>query len=63
MLTDRSARLLNLRDYGLRVGLPADIVIVNADAPEQAIAEIAQPVAAFRRGRQTMEWHPPALLR
>jgi cytosine deaminase len=63
MLTDRSARLLNQRDYGIQVGLPADIVVVNAQTPEQAIAEIAQPVAAFKRGAQTMEWRPPELLR
>ena len=63
MLTDRSAQLLNRRDYGLQVGLPADIVVINAQTPEQAVAEIAQPVAAFKRGRQTMEWRPPTLLR
>jgi cytosine deaminase len=63
MLTDRSARLLNLRDYGLEVGYPADIVIIDAEAPEQAIAEIAQPVAAFKRGAQTAVWRPPELMR
>ncbi len=63
MLTDRSARLLNLADYGFAVGRPADIVIVNAESPEQAIAEIAQPLAVFKRGRQTVMWHPPQLLR
>jgi cytosine deaminase len=63
MLTDRSARLLNLQDYGLAVGRPADIVVINASSPEQAIAEIAQPVAAFKGGRQTVAWAPPELLR
>jgi cytosine/creatinine deaminase len=63
MLTDRSARLLNLRDYGLNVGSPADIVIINAQTPEQAIAEIAQPVAAFKGGVQTVVWHPAQLLK
>jgi cytosine deaminase len=63
MLTDRSARLLNLADYGFAVGRPADIVIVNAESPEQAIAEIAQPLAVFKHGRQTVVWHPPQLLR
>src|SRR6266700_2371863 len=58
MLTHRSARLLNLRDYGFAVGRPADIVIVNAESPEQAIAEIAQPLAVFKHGRQTVMWHP-----
>jgi cytosine deaminase len=63
MLTGRSARLLNLEDYGFAVGKAADVVIINAQSPEQAIAEIAQPLAAFKRGRQTMAWQPPELLR
>jgi cytosine/creatinine deaminase len=63
MLTDRSARLLNLKDYGLEVGKPADMVVIDAQSPEQAIAEIAQPVAAFKRGRQTVAWSLPQLMR
>src|SRR5713101_1237460 len=63
MLTERSARLLNLTDYGFAVGHPADVVVINAQSPEHAIAEIAQPLAAFKRGRRTMVWHPPQLLR
>ena len=63
MLTERSARLLNLTDYGLAVGNPADIVLIDAQTPEQAIAEIRNPLAAFKRGRQTMLRRPPELLR
>ena len=63
MLTDRSARLLNLKDYGLEVGKPADMVVIAAQSPEQAIAEISQPVAAFKRGRQTVARPLPQLLR
>jgi cytosine deaminase len=63
MLTDRSARLINLADYGLQVGKPADMVVIDAQTPEQAIAEISQPVAAFKRGRQTVAWPLPELLR
>ena len=63
MLTNRSASVLNYRDYGLAVGNPADIVIFNATTPEQAVAEIAQPLAAFKNGRQTMAWSRPELLR
>ena len=63
MLTHRSARLLNLSDYGLAAGHPGDIVIIDARTPEQAIAEISQPVAAFKNGKQTVLWHPPELLR
>jgi cytosine deaminase len=63
MLTDISARLLNLKDYGFAVGHPADVVVVGAQEPEQAIAEIAQPLAVFKNGKQTVVWHPPELLR
>jgi cytosine deaminase len=63
MLTERSARLLNLPDYGLALGNPADVVVFDAQTPEQAIAEIRNPLAAFKRGRQTMVRRPPELLR
>ena len=63
MLTERSARLLNLKDYGLKVGNPADVVVLNARSPLQAVAEISQPVAAFKHGRQTMRWDTPELIR
>jgi cytosine deaminase len=63
MLTEQSARLLNLDDYGFALGRPADVVIINAQSPAQAIAEIAQPLAAFKHGKRTVAWQPPALLR
>ena len=63
MLTERSARLLNLTDYGLAVGNPADIVVIDAETPEQAVAEIRQPLAVFKRGRRTVVRHPPELVR
>lgn len=54
MLTERSARLLNLKDYGIKVGNPADIVVLDATSPEQAVAEITPPLAVFKRGRRTV---------
>ena len=63
MLTERSARLLNLQDYGFAVGNPADIVVIHAETPEQAVAEIRQPLAVFKRGRLTVVRHPPELFR
>jgi cytosine/creatinine deaminase len=63
MLTERSARLLNLKDYGLAVGNPADIVVIDAETPEQAVAEIRQPLAVYKRGRRTVTRHPPELVR
>jgi len=62
MLTTQSARLLNLRDYGLAAGNPADVVLIDADSPEQAIAEIRKPRAAFKRGKRTVTWHRPELI-
>src|SRR5262249_485568 len=61
MLTGRSARLLNMNDYGFAAGYPADIVIINDESPEQAIAEISQPLAVFKHGRQTVEWPAPQI--
>jgi cytosine/creatinine deaminase len=59
---DRPLRpLLNLPDYGIRVGNPADLVVIDASSPEQAAAEICQPLAAFKRGRRTVTRHPPQL--
>ncbi|MDR3537959.1 MAG: amidohydrolase family protein [Acetobacteraceae bacterium] len=54
MITERSARLLNLPDYGIAIGHPADIVVIDAETPEQAVAEVAAPLAAFKHGRLTM---------
>src|SRR5437588_7608338 len=62
MLTERSARLLNLTDYGLVPGNPADLVVIDATTPEQAIAEIRPPLAVWKRGRRTVIRHPPELL-
>jgi cytosine/creatinine deaminase len=63
MLTERSARLLNLKDYGLKVGNPADAVVIDATSPERAVAEISRPLAAFKNGKRTVTWHPPELVR
>jgi cytosine deaminase len=61
MVTERSARLMNLADYGLRVGNPADIVVLDADGPAQVVAELRAPLAAFKRGRRTLTRSRPIL--
>jgi len=63
MLTSRSARLMNLTDYGFEVGNPADVVIIDAQTPEQAVAEIARPLAVFKNGKRTVAWQRPELIR
>jgi cytosine deaminase len=54
MLTDRSARLMNLKDYGIAVGNPADVAIIDAVTPEQAIAEVRGPLVVFKNGVRTV---------
>jgi cytosine deaminase len=54
MITHRSARLMNLKDYGLAVGNPADLVIIDARTPAEAVATIAPVLCAFKRGRQSV---------
>lgn len=63
MLTEHSARLMNLADYGLAVGNPADIVVFEAETPEQAVAELRPPLAVWKRGRRTVTRQPPELHR
>jgi cytosine deaminase len=63
MITHRSAALLNLKDYGLEVGNPADLVIIDAASEAEAVATIAPVLAAFKRGRQTLERPRARLLR
>ena len=54
MITDRSARLMNLRNYGIAVGNPADIAILDSPTPAEAVATIAPVLAIFKRGRHTV---------
>ncbi|MFZ4807801.1 MAG: amidohydrolase family protein [Hyphomicrobiaceae bacterium] len=63
MVTSRSSRLLNLKDYGLEAGKSADLVVIDAQSPEQAVAELAPVLYAFKRGRRVMTRHRPELHR
>ena len=63
MITTRSAKLMNLDDYGLEVGKPADLAVLDAESPEQAVAELAPVLYAFKRGRRTVTRAPAVLHR
>jgi cytosine deaminase len=54
MITARAAILMNLPDYGIAIGNPADVVILDAMTPEQAVAELRGPLTVFRRGERTV---------
>jgi len=63
MITGRAARILGLADYGLAVGAAADLVLWNATTAAEAVARIAQPLYAFKRGRRTFSRNLPELHR
>jgi cytosine deaminase len=63
MISTRSAKLMNLKDYGLEVGKPADLAVLDAESAEQAVAELAPVLFAFKRGRRTVTRAPAVLHR
>jgi cytosine deaminase len=63
MVSSRSARLMNLKDYGVEVGAPADLVVINATEPAMAVAELAQPMYGFKRGKPVFTHALPELHR
>ena len=63
MLTTRPARLMNISDYGIKAGHPADIVLLDAHSPAQAVAELREPLLVWKDGRQTVRRARTELLR
>ena len=54
MISSRSARLMNLKNYGLAPGCSADLVVLDATSAEEAVAELAPVLYVFKRGRKTV---------
>ncbi|HSE73971.1 MAG TPA: amidohydrolase family protein [Dongiaceae bacterium] len=63
MITSRSARLMNLTDYGIAPGKSADLVVLDSETPEAAVGELAPVLYAFKRGRRTLTRAPASLHR
>ncbi len=63
MVTQRSAKLLNLDDYGIEVGKSADLVVIDNVDQETALAELSAPLMSFKRGRMTFIREPAQLQR
>ena len=61
MISSASARLLNHRDYGIAVGNPADLVVLDCESGMQAVCELAQPLFGLKRGRRTFDRPLPIL--
>jgi cytosine deaminase len=62
MITEEAARLLRLPSYGIHVGAPADVVLLDATNPAEAIATLAPPLWGLRGGRESFV-RPRAILR
>ncbi len=63
MVTRRPAELWGLRDYGLAAGKSADLVVLDAQEADMAVAELAPVLYAFKRGRKTVSREPAKLHR
>ena len=61
MVTSRPARLMRLPEYGIELGHPADLVVLDCDNRASAVREVVSPVMGFKRGRRTFS-RPPATL-
>jgi cytosine/creatinine deaminase len=61
MVTSQSARLLNLADYGIAEGNPADLVVLDTDTPANAVSELAQPLFGLKGGARTFTRPAPTL--
>jgi cytosine deaminase len=62
MVTTLPAKLMNLRDYGIAVGNPADLVVLDCKDRFGAVAEVARPLFGMKNGRRTFVCPPPRLL-
>ncbi len=63
MITTRAARLMRLADYGIALGMPADLVVLDCRGATEAIAELAPALYAFKRGHRTVTRQPAELHR
>jgi cytosine/creatinine deaminase len=63
MVTQRPALMMRLTDYGLAVGKSADLVVLDSQSPELAVAELTPVLYAFKRGRKTVSRQPATLHR
>ena len=61
MVTSRPARLMRLSEYGIEVGHPADLVVLDCDSRASAVREVVSPVMGFKRGRRTFSRPPVSL--
>jgi cytosine/creatinine deaminase len=63
LVTKLPARLMNLRDYGIAPGNPADLIVLDTASGAGAIAELPDVLMGFKNGRQVFERQKAVLMR
>lgn len=63
MVTSAPARLMRVNGYGISVGNPADLVILDCTSDIAAVQELAVPLYGFKAGRRTFTRQPAQLHR
>jgi cytosine deaminase len=63
MISERPARIMRKKDYGIAVGNPGDLVVWNAQSPDEVIATVAQPLLGYKRGKRVFTRELPVLHR
>ena len=53
LVTHGPARLMRLENYGIAVGNPADLVVLDCASAVSAVQELAVPLHGFKNGRRT----------
>ena len=61
LVTELPARLMNLGNYGIKIGNPADLIVLDTQDTRFAIAELPDILMGFKGGKQTFERQRPKL--
>lgn len=67
LITDKAARVIGDEDYGIAIGKPADLVLLDTESPSSAVAEITEPLWGMKAGKPTFtrarpQFHDPGVL-
>jgi len=63
MVTSGPAKLMNLANYGIAVGNPADLIVLDNRDEAMTVAELSQPLLGLKHGRRTFTRELPRLHR
>jgi cytosine deaminase len=61
MVTTHPAKLMNLGNYGITVGNPADLIVLDSNDAAMAVAEVCQPLLGIKHGRRSFSRTAPVL--